>query len=222
VLLVHGWNGRGTQLGAFVAPLVARGFQPVALDAPGHGASSGNGASLFHFADAIDSALDAVRPLFGPARGVIAHSLGGAATTFAMHRRLGEPTTRTERALEPNRLPAERFVFVAPPIDVREWVGAFTHALGAGPRLEEALRRRIEERFGVPLASLYGPTLARDIEAPMLLVHDEEDRDVPVARGRLLASSWSGAEQLITRGLGHTRILKEPAVIERVVDFVTR
>ena len=33
VLLVHGWNGRGTQLGAFIEPLVARGYQVVAFDA---------------------------------------------------------------------------------------------------------------------------------------------------------------------------------------------
>ena len=222
VLLVHGWNGRGTQLGAFVAPLVERGYKVVALDAPGHGASPGSGASIFHFADAIDAALDATRPLFGPARAVIAHSFGGAATTLAMSRRLREPTTPLERALEPRRLPAERFVFVAPPIDVRDWIGTFAWAIGAGPRLEEALRKRIEDRFGVPLASLYAPALARDIDAPMLLVHDEEDRDVPVERGRLLAASWSGAELLVTRGLGHTRILKEPTVVERVVDFVTR
>lgn len=222
VLLVHGWNGRGSQLGAFVGPLAQRGHRVVALDAPGHGASSGRGASLFHFADAVDAALDAVRPLFGPARAVIAHSLGGAATTYAMHRRLAEPATRTERALEPHRLPAERFAFLAPPIDVRDWVGAFTHALGAGPVLEDALRHAIEERFGVPLGALYGPALARDLEAPMMLVHDEEDRDVPLDRGRLLAASWPGAELVVTRGLGHHRILKDPAVVARVVDFVTR
>src|SRR5262245_30745683 len=39
VLLVHGWGGRGTQLGAFVEPLVADGFSVVAFDAPGHGES---------------------------------------------------------------------------------------------------------------------------------------------------------------------------------------
>ena len=39
VLLVHGWGGRGAQLGALVGPLVARGFSVVTFDAPGHGAS---------------------------------------------------------------------------------------------------------------------------------------------------------------------------------------
>ena len=39
VLLVHGWNGRATQLGGFVEPLVARGYRVVAFDAFGHGES---------------------------------------------------------------------------------------------------------------------------------------------------------------------------------------
>src|SRR2546428_7533776 len=36
VLLLHGWGGRGAQLGALVGPLVARGFSVGTSDAPGH------------------------------------------------------------------------------------------------------------------------------------------------------------------------------------------
>src|SRR5262245_22361365 len=39
VLLVHGWSGRGTQLGALIDPLVAHGLSVAAFDAPGHGDS---------------------------------------------------------------------------------------------------------------------------------------------------------------------------------------
>ena len=41
VLLIHGWNGRGTQLSAFVKPLLHSGFRVLAFDAPAHGKSSG-------------------------------------------------------------------------------------------------------------------------------------------------------------------------------------
>ena len=41
VLLVHGWEGRGAQLGALVDPLVAAGYRAVALDGPAHGDSPG-------------------------------------------------------------------------------------------------------------------------------------------------------------------------------------
>ncbi|HEX8728518.1 MAG TPA: hypothetical protein VF739_07855, partial [Ktedonobacterales bacterium] len=41
VLLVHGWEGRGMNLGMFIAPLTAAGYQVLALDGPAHGESPG-------------------------------------------------------------------------------------------------------------------------------------------------------------------------------------
>src|SRR5213082_3427517 len=41
VLLVHGWEGRGAQLGALVDPLVEAGYRVIALDGPAHGDSAG-------------------------------------------------------------------------------------------------------------------------------------------------------------------------------------
>jgi hypothetical protein len=46
ILLVHGWGGRGGQLGAFVEPLVSRGFSVTAFDGPAHGASEGRVATI--------------------------------------------------------------------------------------------------------------------------------------------------------------------------------
>ena len=46
VLLVHGWEGRGAQLGALVDPLVAAGYRVVALDGPAHGDSPGRLSTL--------------------------------------------------------------------------------------------------------------------------------------------------------------------------------
>lgn len=77
---MHGWGGRAEQLGAFVAPLVSRGFRAITVDGPGHGASAGRRSSGVEIARGL---ADVVAQL-GPARGVIAHSLGAAAVTFAV------------------------------------------------------------------------------------------------------------------------------------------
>ena len=42
VLCLHGWEGRGSQMGAFAAPLVNAGYTAVAMDLPAHGNSSGD------------------------------------------------------------------------------------------------------------------------------------------------------------------------------------
>src|SRR5262245_23744728 len=70
VLLVHGWGGRGTQLGAFVAPLVAHGFSVVTFDAPGHGASDDGLVIIPELMEAIR----AVEALCGRAGGAGAHT----------------------------------------------------------------------------------------------------------------------------------------------------
>lgn len=208
VLLVHGWNGRAGQLTGLVEPLVAAGYQVVAFDAPGHGESPGNVSSMIHFADAIEIVLDAVRPVLGRARAVVAHSMGGPATVVAMSR---------SREAE---LPAERFVLIAPPTDVRDFVQAFASMTGMGRRAEDILRQRIERRFQVTLEELEAPGLARRFDAPALVVHDADDREVPISRGRELARAWPGATFVETRGLGHVRILSARPIIDDVVAFV--
>ena len=63
VLLVHGWEGRGAQLGAFVDPFVAAGYRVVALDGPAHGDSSGRTTTGPEFAQAIARTREEIGPL---------------------------------------------------------------------------------------------------------------------------------------------------------------
>ena len=79
VLLVHGWEGRGSQLGSFVEPLVAAGMSVVAFDAPGHGDSPGHRLYLPDLADCIA----AVAGVAGPLHAIISHSFGCAAVLLA-------------------------------------------------------------------------------------------------------------------------------------------
>src|SRR5919107_5916537 len=88
VLLVHGWEGRGAQLGAFVDPLVAAGYRAVALDGPAHGDSPGRTTTGPEFARALITTRDVV----GSLAGVIGHSFGGFTALLALSR--GLPTAR--------------------------------------------------------------------------------------------------------------------------------
>ena len=46
ILLVHGWSGRGLQLGAFVEPLLEQGYRVATFDAPAHGEAPGRISSM--------------------------------------------------------------------------------------------------------------------------------------------------------------------------------
>jgi pimeloyl-ACP methyl ester carboxylesterase len=202
VLLVHGWEGRASQLGALVEPLTSLGFRVVAFDAPGHGDSPGDRSSLFHFAEAVERAADA----FGPFHAIVTHSMGGASTLWASR----------ERPL------AARLVMIAPPVDLRDFTRSLSRALGLPEPIRGRVHRRLAVRFGVPMEDVRAERLASAMRGPLLVVHDADDRDVPVACGEAIARAWPGAELLRTSGLGHRRILRAPEVVKAIVRFVAQ
>jgi pimeloyl-ACP methyl ester carboxylesterase len=207
VYLVHGWGGRAEQLGAFVAPLVAAGHRVVAFDAPAHGRSvpgrlGARRGSIPEFAAALRAAVAAQ----GEPHAVIAHSLGGAATAFAIS----------------DGLPVSRLVLVASPSDPLSMLSAFADHLGLGACERAELNREVARRAGYPLAAFDLPAMAGAVALPpTLVVHDRHDREVAFEHGAAVAESWPGARLLATKGLGHQKLMRDQEVIGAVVTFLT-
>lgn len=202
VLLVHGWHGRGAQLGAFVAPLVAAGFRVVAFDAPAHGRTPGRATDL----PEVSEALLTVANAFPPLHGVITHSFGTAATLYAIAQQLAP----------------QRVVALSAPSSIGFLMDSFAARLNIPNAVMAVHRRLMEERFGTDLWQRFSPTeIARDLDIPALLIHDKEDREVPCQEGEALARAWQGATWIQTQGLGHRRILRDPDVVARVVAFMS-
>lgn len=199
VLLVHGWEGRGSQLAPFVRPLVERGHQVVAFDAPGHGASSGSRSSLPHFAFAVRVVAEA---LGGP-HAIVAHSLGCAATTLALR----------------DGMTAQRLVFIAPPLNPSDYVMRFGQILNVPDAVLDRMKLRIEERFLRKWSDYSLEETAREMTAPLLVVHDTEDGETFHSEGETLAKAWPGATFISTSGLGHRRILRDAGVIAAATRF---
>ena len=58
--------------------------------------------------------------------------------------------------------------------------------------------------------------------APLLVIHDRDDRDVAWTDGAAIAGAWPGAELVSTAGLGHRRIVHDLAVVARAVSFLAQ
>ena len=201
VLLVHGWEGRGSQLATFVAPLLAQGLRVITFDAPGHGDTKLGRASVIDHARAVA----AVAKQLGPIHAVIGHSVGGAAALLA-----------TRFGLE-----AERFALISPPRTPADFVQVFSRVLGLEAGVRDAMVARVEQRFGVRVADLDVEKDAASLHAPLLVVHDREDRVVRPANGKRLADIAPFGMFMETSGLGHNAILRAPEVIETVTSFVS-
>jgi pimeloyl-ACP methyl ester carboxylesterase len=62
-------------------------------------------------------------------------------------------------------------------------------------------------------------SVAPRIPVPALVLHDRDDTEIPYSDGVATAAAWRGADLVTTEGLGHFGILRDPAVIERVLRF---
>jgi pimeloyl-ACP methyl ester carboxylesterase len=198
-LCVHGWEGRASQFAGYLSPLLAAGYQVIALDAPAHGQSSGKQAHPLSFADAI---LDAGWE-FGPVELVIGHSMGAGALAIAMARGLD----------------ARRAVLIAGPSSLRNMLLRFAHFINLPPLARDYFLSLVEDYTQAPLDSVEIHQLARNFTVPALVVHDREDRMMPYAEAQQVVSNWPDAELFSTSGLGHHRVLTDPKVIAAVTQF---
>jgi pimeloyl-ACP methyl ester carboxylesterase len=200
VLLAHGWSGHASQMSAFVAPLVSAGYHVVCFDQPAHGLSDGARTNMLEFREAL---LTFSRRL-GPLAGVIAHSLGATATMLAVDRGLR----------------ADRLVLLAPPIDPFPFARAFAAHVGLPPARSDGLVRRLQGFLHADLGDRYAVEAAASADSPMLVVHDQNDRAVPFQHGHTLAAAAPHARLWPVTGLGHLRLLADPAVVAGAVEFL--
>ncbi len=207
VYLMHGWGGWRGQLGAFVAPLVDAGHRVVALDAPGHGDSDPGflgprRGTVMEFIEALEATV----ARFGPAAGVVAHSMG--CTVVGQVLAAGAP--------------AERLVLVAPNHEFGDIVSAFARHLRLRDRTRDHLRATLEEITGRSMADFDLAPLGADGAMPAtLVVHDRADTETPYRVAEDLVASWPGTRLVTTEGYGHNRVLAAPAAVEAAVGHLT-
>ncbi len=204
ILLVHGWGSRATHMGKLVGPLVAAGFRVVAFDAPAHGASTGGSTDLVEFA----SAVAAVARQVGPLRCVLAHSFGASMSLYAQ-RDWG--------------LATDKLVLISSFEHCVWFTEAFGECMGLSSSVLEEVRQKLVERHCGRLnwSRLSVLDMLRDSQGQALVIHDEDDAEIPFEHGLALARVSPRTEFLATRGYGHHRVLRRNDVIQRIVQFIS-
>ena len=200
IVLVHGWGSRAGRWSTLAPILLDRGFAVVTYDAPAHGASPGRIASLLEFAWALRAVADDA----GPVHAVVGHSLGGAAIALALNQGLR----------------AERAVLISSPADPERFADRFAEVLAIPDRVVAAMQQNLEARLKFQWRDLHVPSLVAGLSTPALVVHDREDADVLPADAEAIARAWPGSRLLLTDGLGHRAIIRDPSVVRAAADFL--
>lgn len=201
VLLVHGWQGQAADMAAFAPPLQAAGFTVVVVDLPAHGRSAGSQTAIPQLA----RALRAVGRAAGPLQAVIAHSMGSAVLVEALH----------------DGLDVQRVVLIAAPARYEAHARAFALASGLSASDAQQMVDRLGAAIGVDMATVSIPLLGPQLRQPALFIHSDDDKVVDIAESLESAAAWPGARHEQVEGLGHRRVLKDPAVIASAVAFAT-
>lgn len=206
VLLVHGWGGRGLQLGGIGRELAARGMTAVTFDLPGHG-DRARATNLPEMAASLAAVADAVTAAHGSIAGIVAHSFGSATTLVARAR---------------HGLDVPRLAVVAPSTLLGRMLCDFSDMTGLGQSVVERMGDRLAARFGFRWADLEAETIAPRLTCPALVVHDRDDRRVPYADGVELARLLPDARLVTTEGLGHSGpLLRDAGVLDEIGRFMT-
>lgn len=203
VLLVHGWAANQTDLFNFVPALLehpSKSFSALAMDLPAHGQSSGDRAGLEQLADGVLS----VGRYFSNITAVIAHSIGCAASQLAMHKGL-----QTKKA-----------VMLASPQNYQLSTYRYAQRQGLDEK-ETAEMIAILKEMGVR-TDIKSVDYVPRFKVPALLVHSADDPVVPIATSESINSYWPDSRFLRVDGMGHRGILKDKALIGKVVEFLAQ
>lgn len=200
VLLVHGWSGRGTQLYKIADEMLKLGYATVSFDAPAHGKSPGNSTIMVDF---IASIIE-IDKQFGPFEIAIGHSLGGMSVLNAI-----------KEGLQVNKA-----VLIGSGDIVQDITDDFIRKLGLKPEMSQLLCEYFEKKYDRIMDDYSAYKAAEKTLIPTLVIHDENDPEVPISAGIHIHKHLKNGELMVTKKLGHRKILADSQVIEKIANFI--
>lgn len=202
VLLVHGWSGRGTQMHEIANKCYDSGMHVFSFDLPAHGESSSN-------TTLIPEVVKCIRHIYselGPFNYIIGHSIGGVCIMNSL--RFGDKY--------------EKMVTISSPHVNVDMFRDFIFKIGLNEENLELLLDIFKNKVGASVESYDLIKCAEVSKTPTLLLHCEDDRDIPVDCSKESINHFKHGQLILTRGLGHRRILRNKDVVNSILKFLIK
>jgi len=200
VLLIHGWEGRATQLSQFIEPLNERGYEVFSYDGIAHGFTKGKETNMPEMAQLIEHMINEYT-----IDHIIAHSFGGMATTFAVKQ---------------NRIKPKSISLVGSPYDIDYILESYLDIFELSYSYSNAIIGHVEKKINIPYTDVMFDTYPETTDIPLLLIHDKKDKEVAFSEMEKFLPKWKHVDTMITESLGHRRILKNKDVMNRIFTFL--
>ncbi|TDU34190.1 serine aminopeptidase S33 family [Gelidibacter sediminis] len=199
ILLTHGWESNAARWKSLIIALKKKGFNVVALDAPGHGKSGSKVFNAILYAEFIN----VVAKRFAPDI-IVGHSVGGMAAALFQHKY--------------QFAKIKKIILLGAPSEFQDVMKRYTDMLGYNHRIVSQLHHTIFERFGNTPDSFSTARFLETIESEGLIIHDEDDRIIPYNDALLLKNSFKNSQLITTKGLGHS--LNDVSVAHHIYTFI--
>lgn len=201
ILFLHGWQSHTFRWKAHVEALATDEYSIYAIDAPGHGLSSGNFLSVPYYSAVIQQLLGSL----GNVHTIVAHSLGSFASLHAFHQ---------------NRsLPVSKLVLLAPPGEARDFVQFYQQMLKLSSKALNLVLEQFEKEFKHPIDYFSTQRFAADVLVEGLIIADEEDLETPYHYALKINEQWKASTLITTKGLGHN--LKSKELVKTIIEFIS-
>lgn len=200
VLLVHGWNGRGTQLVSIAKMFKELNYTIVSFDAPGHGKSPKTTTNMKDFIEAIN----VLAHKYDGFDIIVGHSLGGMSIINSL-----------ARGVE-----AEKAVIIGSGNKTEDITRDFLQSIGMNQKIVPILIGLFEHKYHDVMRNYDVAPRAEKVAIPVLVLHDKNDIDVPYKAAEEICRNLPNGTLVLTEGLGHRKILGDEHVIKTIEKFV--
>jgi len=203
VMIIHGFESSVINFDRYIKPLIKKGYEVLAFDAPAHGRSGGKKINAPLFKRTI---LE-INKKFGPVHSFMAHSFGGLAVSLAL-----EEISHTNDF---------RLALIAPATETSTAIKTFFKFLQLEPAIQPEFEKIILKTGGVSSDWYSIKRAMNHIRAKVLWFHDEEDEITPLSDVlKVKALNYPNIEFVISKGLGHRRIYRDNHVTKAIIDFL--
>jgi pimeloyl-ACP methyl ester carboxylesterase len=204
VLILHGFASAAHKFHRYVLPLIEKGYEVMAFDAPAHGSSGGDTVNALEYKRMIQKVMEN----HGPIHGFISHSFGGLAVSLALEETVHDENTKV--------------VLIAPATETTTAIDNAFKMLGiSNKKVRNEFEKIIVDMSGQKPEWFSVNRAVTNMKAKVLWIHDEYDDTTPLTDAlKTKDQRLPNVEFVVTRGLGHSRIYSDEEVMERVIGFL--